>query len=195
MWYKHMQTAISINSCYRRAVQHCARWIYCARGVRGGHQNEGEMGQQIHRQVLSQTGRTRANVTRLLFSGDVVSEWISITQQSKRSAAVFCGFEHEDVKAQSAHKVLCFAFLLCDEDSSHRSISAPWFGNGYTDKFCKSKMMLLTKNKNFRSLLIFVPFTWFQDPSFILYWFYPVTNRDEWRICNKFCKYASFFSS
>lgn len=69
-----MQTAISINSCYRRAVQHRARWIYCTRGVRGRHQNEGEMGQQIHKRVLSQIGRTRANATRLLFSGDVVSE-------------------------------------------------------------------------------------------------------------------------
>lgn len=139
MWYKHMQTAISINSCYRRAVQHRARWIYCTCGVQGGHQNKGEMGQQIHRQVLSQIGRTRANGTRLLFSGDVVSEWLSITQESNRSAAVFYGFEHEDVKVWSAHEVLCFAFLLCDEDSSHRSISAPWFYNGYTDKFCKSK--------------------------------------------------------
>mgnify|MGYP001856642579 FL=1 len=42
-----MQTAISINSCYRRAVQHTARWIYSIRGVQDGHQNEGEMGQQI----------------------------------------------------------------------------------------------------------------------------------------------------
>ena len=69
-----MQTAISINSCYRRAVQHTTRWIYSIRGVQGGHLNEGEMGQQIHRQVLSQIGRTRANAMRLLFNGDVVSE-------------------------------------------------------------------------------------------------------------------------
>lgn len=69
-----MQTAISINSCYRRAVQHTAQWIYSIRGVQGGHQNKEEMGQQIHRQVLSQIGRTRANATRLLFNSDVVSE-------------------------------------------------------------------------------------------------------------------------
>lgn len=67
-----MQTAISINSCYRRAVQHTARWIYSIRGVQDRHQNEEEMGQQIHRQVLSRIGRTGANATRLLFNGDVV---------------------------------------------------------------------------------------------------------------------------
>lgn len=120
-----MQTAISINSCYRRAVQHTARWIYSIGGVQDGHQNEGEMGQQIHRQVLSQIGRTRANATSLLFNGDLPSA--AITEQSNCLAAVFCGVEYEDVKVWSAHEVLCFAFLPCDEDSSHRSISAPCF--------------------------------------------------------------------
>lgn len=55
--------------------------------------------------------------------------------------------------------------------------------------------MQLTKNKNYRCLLIFLWYTWFQDPSFVLYWFCSVTNRAEWRICNKFCESASFFPS
>lgn len=139
MWYKHMQTAISINSCYRRAVQHTVRWIYSIRDVQDGHQNEGEMGQWIHRQVLSQIGRTRANATRLLFNGGVFSERLSIISHSDCLAALFYGLEHKDVKTWSAHEVLYFAVLLCDEDSPHRSIFAPCFCNGDTDKFSKSK--------------------------------------------------------
>lgn len=93
-----MQTAISINSCYRRAVQHTARWIYGIRGGQGGHQNEGEVGQRIHRQVLSQIGRTRANMARLFLNGEAVSECLYIIWQSHCLAAVFYGLAQEGVK-------------------------------------------------------------------------------------------------
>lgn len=166
MWYKHMQTAISINSCYRRAVQHRARWIYCTRGVRGGHQNQGEMGQQIHWQLWSQIARTRANATRLLFSADVVSR---VTVYHTTDKSLGCCFLW--VWARRRQSLECtWGPLLC--------ILTVWWGAALTDQFllpgfvmdiptnsAKAKsLMLLTKNKNFRSLLIFVPFTWFQDP-------------------------------
>lgn len=133
MWYKHMQTAISINSCYRRAVQHTTRWIYSIRGVQGGHQNEGEKGQQIFIDRfwvgLAELGQMQPGC----FSVVMLSQSDCLSYNSQRA------WLHEDVEAGRAHEVLCFAFLLCDGDSSHRSIAPPGFCNGNTDKFCKSK--------------------------------------------------------
>lgn len=56
-----MQTAISINSCYRRAAQHATRWIDNVCEGLNEDQSEKEVGQRIHIQVLDQVDKTAPN--------------------------------------------------------------------------------------------------------------------------------------
>ena len=64
-----MQTAISINSCYRRAVRHATWWIYNVCEGQGGDRQEKEVGQSIHIQVPDQVDKTPANYNH------IISQW------------------------------------------------------------------------------------------------------------------------
>lgn len=68
MWYKHMQTAISINSCYRRAVQCAAPGICNICEGQDGDQWEAVVGQRTHRHVSDQVDKTTANDEHIICS-------------------------------------------------------------------------------------------------------------------------------
>lgn len=196
MWYKHMQRAISINSCYRRAVQHPARWIYCTRGVRGTTRTrEKWVNKFISRSWvrLAEPGQMQPGCFSVVMLSQ--SDYLSHNSQMawllfSMGLSVKTSKSGVHMRSSALHSYCVMRTALTDQFLLPGSVM-----DILTNSAKAKSLMLLTKNKNFRSLLIFVPFTWFQDPSFIQYWFYPVTNRDEWRISNEFSEFASFFSS
>lgn len=61
-----MQTAISINSCYRRAVWHATWWIYNVYEEHSGDRQEKEVGQNMLIQVLDQADKTLENYNHII---------------------------------------------------------------------------------------------------------------------------------
>lgn len=87
-----MQTAISINSCYRRAAWHATRWIYNVCEGQDGDRQEKEADQRIRIQVLDQVDQTIANYNHIaIYDTDMPSEGMG----SRESSRSFQWVQHE----------------------------------------------------------------------------------------------------